>query len=205
VTSYALRIPVVASAVKELRGLNAHRNLPGYLCVIRAAGQNPGSENFPKPSFNRFHEEFFRVDGGPAGKPYLIPFNTGGASGYDCWLQTNTEGSYSVSSYNPGRTVARLFEQTGRGREIRVRLLADHATTALDLLLHNKRVPALSLAIFLYRNHEFSRPDVTPDDLTSQFRQDFGFMRDGSVSPDYAILFTDESGLSEVGQLVEEI
>lgn len=107
----------------------------------------------------------------PPGKPYLRPFWKGSRAAGQEWLNSNLAGSFAPSSLRG--VPQRVIEVDAAGR---FNLRPDHATCALQHLLFNRRVPALALAGFLFRDYGIlaASPPGSAD-LVDLFRHEYGY------------------------------
>lgn len=196
---FVLSLPFVKSCLKHLRERPAHRHFAGYLCICEASALAQRTVNL-KPSFKDFFERFLLVGGAPEESPYLVPFNEAGTLDASVWMNRNIAGSYAPSSIRSQAPLRRVVDVFGAGREAAYSLKDNHEELCTTHLLSGRRIDALALAGFLFRDYSFSVPSgerLTPavlrDALYSRFGfGDGGFERadvfDGASSPVEALL-----------------
>ena len=144
-----------------------------------------------KPDFAGFFDRYLKVGDALAGAPYAVPFNDRGSS---LWLNPNVAGSYAPSSLrdvSPLRQVADIF---GSRVSHTFSLKEDDAKLCFVHLLHQKQMPVLPLAAFLFRDYAIEAEDGegTPafGDLIDIFRDQFGFRASvKSEEADFKFLF----------------
>lgn len=167
--TYVLTNPVVQWGVQELQRHRLHPFLPAYLILRRQAARE-GSLTDLRPRWEEL-EVFFRVEGGPPGKPYFRPFWHLARDAGQEWLNPNLAGSYAPSSL---RTVP-LSVVTTSGSLFSLK--PRHWELARDALTYSKRIPAIALCLFLYRDFGFisDAGEPAPEALVALFRDDFGY------------------------------
>ena len=162
--NYVLNYSAVRRAIEILSSRRSHEHLPGYLALLRArlSGDVVGVREIEE-----FYNEYLRVPAAPADSPYLRPFLSRGygslPSGYGplrargFLMNKNLQGSYARSSMRQRgffSQVIRIVEHAGHGTapsEFEYVLVDGHEEIVLSKMLVGHRVPALSLAIFLFR------------------------------------------------------
>jgi hypothetical protein len=145
--------------------------------------------NYP---YAQYLDENFRVEAssgrnmvvGDKEKPYLNPFNlkyqddakwTG-----DNWDQQVSPGTAGRSTANQGlHKVADMDADA-----MTYSLHSDHLQEAFEFLALEDKIPAIPVAVFLYRNDGFSVEDSEPSlsDVEKIFREEYGFQDDGDFN-----------------------
>lgn len=193
--SFVIRPAMVRKSVTDLVSAHIHEHFAGYLCVVRTAARDGRTDGL-RPSFSEFFDEFLRVPGAPAGRPYLRPFNRAGSIEL-AWNQANVAGSYAPSSIRPASVFARIVRVDGQGSSATYSLGESHAQLALEQLAGGNHIPAAALAAFLYRDYAFeAHTQPTLSDLMQVFRYEFGYEDEqGATSADWQTLYTEDSAL----------
>jgi len=174
-----LRTEAVSTALKNILTTSIHPNFAGYLCLKRTA-RLAGKTSGLLPNFKAFFEEFLRVADGTAEAPYIAPFLINGSIESDIWFNSNVAGSYAPSSIREKSPMFELCTIEKVDKKSLYSLKADFASTARTRLLKLKKIDALSLAIFLYRDYSFKTEfpfdnKLATLDLVDCFRNEFGF------------------------------
>lgn len=182
-------LPTVRKAIKKLVSVPAHEHFAGYLAILRAVREG---EN-PRPAdITRFHEDFLAIPGDP-GHPYISPFRSRG-HGRIAEINPNVAGSYAPSSLRPGKPLRAVIDVIGDGALTRYALRKDHATLASNHLLYKRKIPAVSLAIFLYRDYSLDGSPNLVRDTLDIFRDQFLMRVDTQEeSTTFNTLFLDDS------------
>lgn len=202
--AYLIRPEVVTESVAELIQARIHEHFAGYLCVVRTATRDGATQTL-KPDFTDFFDTFFRVPNAPERHPYLRPFTKTG-SGQLAWNQQNVPGSYAGSSVRENAPFRRVVKITGSGTATYYSLMEKHAGLALEHLARGKQVPAVPLAIYLYRDFAIeTEQEPSVADVVRIFRYEFGYEDDnGVVGEDFSTLFTDESDVGSTADMFVE-
>lgn len=177
---FVLSLETVTSAVMSLRSRRVHRNFAGYLCVKKTCCFEHKNVNV-KPNFKHFFEEFLRPSDGTEKKPYISPFVHNADASSDIWTNPNVAGSYAPSSVRTESPFRKVVDIEGVSNNSAYSLRKDHARNTLKHLLFGEKISALDLAIFLYRDMVFLGENITPEDLISLFRSEFGFNKDNTA------------------------
>ena len=152
------------------------------------------------PDYKGFYNTFFRADGLPAKRPYVVPFK-GNSTKKPPLQNKNVAGSYAPSSLRGVAPLLSLVDiHSGSKGPDRYSLKKEHAVKALSLLLRDVRLPALELAIFLYRNYGFTEDSASAGGLMTAFRSDFGLDQEGPNST-FATLFDPAITIAQPFQL----
>jgi hypothetical protein len=141
--------------------------------------------NVVMADFAQFFAEFLEYGEAPPERPYVIPFSLSnrasifGASNY-------VAGSYAASSLRPEKAFRKVVSVSGRGKAVRYSLPEEHASAALEHLLFGRRVPAVPLSIFLYRDYGMvARTQGTPEHeiFVNELVREFGLaaLSDGTT------------------------
>jgi len=187
--TYSVTVDAVREAVRNLRTRKLHPNLAGYLCIKHDLRTSSNGQ-LVKPKFKGFFDEYLAVNGGP--EPYLVPFKGTGSLESSPWFNNNVAGSYAPSSLRDGGAflkVCAVDRDTGQ-----FSLRKKHANLALDGFASSQKIPAVSLAVFLYRDTLFeSAKPLDVNKLLSVFRDDFGYReRNDKEAQEFLILFFED-------------
>lgn len=168
--AWRVRPELAAKSFRSLRERKIHPHFSGYLALKRAAARDGGTADL-RLNFKEFFETFLKVPGGPAKRPYLKPF----PSDERLWFNSNVAGSFAPSSVRNKSPLARIVEVSGDGRNARYSLVDQHWRLARSLLVSDGRVPAFSLAAFLYRDYAILSEEPSTADVVQVFREEFGY------------------------------
>lgn len=168
--TYVFSLDAVHRAIASLTSQPIHEHFPGYLAVLRAKAADPGIAA-ASSDIAELHDRYLRVVGAPDSAPFVRPFKSRG-KGLE-QINPNVAGSYGPGSIRKSLTL--VVEVDGVGQNARYKLREGHAELALKHLLRGKRVSALALAAFLYRDYGFELSDPTADAVLGLFRQEFAF------------------------------
>lgn len=168
--AWRVRPELVAKSFWLLRERNAHPHFAGYLALKRTAARDGGTIDL-RPNFKEFFDDFMQVPGGPADRPYLKPF----PSDERLWFNPNVAGSFAPSSVRNKSPLDRIVDVSGDGRNARYSLVDQHWRLARSLLVSGNRVPALPLAVFLYRDYAILSEEPSTTDVINVFREEFGY------------------------------
>lgn len=168
---YVFSKEAVLGSIARLVSQPIHEHFAGYLAILRSRSSDPGLAVGPT-DIKEFHERYLHVMGAPNKSPFVRPFKSRG-HGLELF-NSNVAGSYGASSIRAGGALADIFEISGSNRNVNYELKKDHISVALKVLLKGRRVPAASLAAFLYRDYGFyiGTPDVAQ--VLQIFRKEFG-------------------------------
>lgn len=199
-SEYVLKPSVVREAIEELDEQKIHPHFAAYLGLTRMA-EREGTTHDLDYDYESFYDQFYKVtmDGSRnmvidgSEKEYLVPFTNPHAQ--NIWRSDN-----QPQQVSPG-TAGRSTSEYGLNNVVDIdvdaglySLLDDHWELALDHLTYGQQVPAVYVAIFLYRDYGFEA-DETPsiDELIKLFREEFGFEDDDRFNH----LFTVDYDLAE--------
>lgn len=146
VTSEAAKL-----AIAKLSELKIHPHFSGYLAAVSTAAEEKRTTGL-KVNFKRFYDDYLLVSGAPTRRPYLQPFSISAGSSPQLFNQ-NVLGSYAPSSLRGVAPILSVVEFKGGGQNVRHSLTDDHELNALAHLTFDTRIPATSLATFLFRDH----------------------------------------------------
>jgi len=201
--TYVLTVEGVRKAISRLEHRFIHQHFSGYLAILRAMRQNSASP-VHMSDILEFHDRYLRVVDAPDEAPYVRPFTQGHGLQQ---INRNVAGSYAPSSVRENGKIGKVISVVGSGRDATYDVRANHANLALDIFLQNQKVPAASMAGFIYRDYGFKLETCKMSSVVALFRDEFG-MR-ASLDEERAIfdtLFTDDSSsfLDEELVAVEE-
>jgi hypothetical protein len=169
-----------------------HRTFPGYLAIKWRAAQEGASHDL-RPNIKEFFDVFLKVPGGPAGKPYVVPFCEEAASEDNLWLNRNVAGSYAQSSLRRDVSpLLRVVSVSGSRRETRYSLQHKHWELARTHLAQEGRIPVVPLAALLFRDYGFEPAQPSLSDIVRIFRDTFGYATAPSDA-EFSHLFSDDS------------
>ncbi len=193
---FVVKIEKVAECLLELREQKIHQHFPGYLAVKRTATSEGRTSNL-RVDFKEFYEAYLTVPGGST--PYVNAMLRERPSERNAWRNSNIAGSYAPSSIRDGQPFSRVVEVNRA--DATYSLLARHWELALEHLAFQQQLPAITLAVFLYRDYALCTDSPSLKDLVRQFQVEFGYLNeDGKPNDEFKYLYTDESE----GSLPEE-
>lgn len=186
------RKDVVALSLKTVRSAPIHAQFSAYLALRLAAAESGASNGFSSSDIRGFFDRFLRVAGLPPDKPYIRPFDKAPPSDSNLLMNANVPGSFAGSSLRDVAPLRKVIEISGKSTNTRYALSDNHWDYALEHLCFGKRVPALPLAIFLFRDYGFRpRKDGISLGLALEaFLDIFGYLNDaGKPSEEFETLF----------------
>lgn len=197
---YCVNVKVIIKSIEDLMGRSLHRNLPGYLCIKRDLRASPDSKAI-KPKFKNFFDEFHKVPGGA--HPYFVPFSETWTPETSPWLNNNVAGSYAPSSLRAKGAFLKVCSLDADNKLFSLR--KNHDRLALQHFAASQKIPALSIAAFLYRDFAFNSPQSPrPNILLKKFRDDFGYREEiDHEAAQFSVLFSED--LPSIEPLFEEI
>lgn len=205
VTTYMITTTAARAALKELTSRRIHPHFSAYLASLKALhGKGASVEKIP---FQSFFQEYLSFSGGKPAHPYLIPFSESGKGSPD-FLNKNVAGSYAPSSLRDVAPIRKVISFSGKGQDTKHSLLAEHEKLALENLCYGQKVPALSLGIFLLRDHSISGNESSQpaDIVVSEFCRTFHY--DLSVAEEkerFELLYEIDSQRFDGIQILEKI
>jgi hypothetical protein len=187
---YVLPVARARESVSKLLGQEAHPFFVAYLYLRGIAGRvgrlTGLSPNWPTLG------TLLEVLDAPPGKPYLRPFWKGSRAAGQEWLNANLAGSFAPSSLRG--IPQKVIEIDAAGK---FNLRPDHPQRAFQHLLSSKRLPALAVAGFLFRDYGIlSESPPTPEMLIALLRQEYGYRAedDSEFNLLYDTTWTGEDG-----------
>jgi hypothetical protein len=163
-----IRVEAVKAAWEALIRSNVHNHFMGYLCILEAAARQ-GTTSDLEVNFKSFFDRFLRAEGLSAGTPYLNPFR-----GSPPVHNRNVAGSYAGSSLRKNAPLIDAAEYKGGGRDLKISLRTGHVDAARRTMLHEKPLPGLAMASFLYRDYGISTDSASDDGLQEMLRGELG-------------------------------
>lgn len=197
--TYVLAPEAVRKAISNLEHRFIHQHFAGYLAILRAKRQHSGSLVHMSDVLD-FHDRYLRAADTPDEMPYVRPFTQGRGLQQ---MNRNVAGSYAASSIRGNGQIGKVVSVQGSGRSATYDLRNNHAALALDVFLQAQKVPAASMAAFLYRDYGFKLEAPKMASVVTLFRDEFGLR---ASDPEEQIvfdeLFVDDSSLFEDTDLV---
>ena len=192
----------VRLSLSRLIATKVHPNFAGFLCITREACKKNSTTSL-KPNFKSFFDQFFKTDGAPDDKPYVMPFAESRGADWSPFFNRNVAGSYAPSSLRPVSPLRQVVEVSGSRGEATYSLVTSYADKARSYLLFDKPIGIWSLAIFLYRDYGFHLMREGIEGLVSTFREEFGF-RPNTIYEKLAYdkLFEDDSSAFQMNELL---
>jgi hypothetical protein len=183
--TYVVRPDVVRWSIGRLSAQRIHPFFLAYL-HLRARSVELGRTFDIRPNWNSLGE-YLKVPGGPPRKPYyrpLWPLETLESPRY--WLNENLAGSFAPSSLRATEP-RKVIETQGKSFSLR----PNHAELAYQYLLYGKRVPAIAIAAFWFRDFGFVGRAEEPRSplLIGAFMQHFRFDSGNSSQKEFNLLF----------------
>lgn len=209
--TYYVSVDAVKRAIEILARRRSHEHLPGYLALLRATHSGTRAD---VAAIESFHSEYLAVRGAPADRPYLQPFRSRGRGA--TLLNPNVQGSYAPSSIREGRPFSRVLQTPFDGSSddsITFSLVDDHANRALSSMLAGNKIPAISLAVFLFRDRALALPSRDSKHLLNALYAFLGIEQEKTTyatlfdddTADYAEDILEEAGSPSLGESVPQI
>ena len=177
VEGHVLASPAVGRAIEILANCRSHEHLPGYLALLRTR-LNPKHEFMGMRDIEEFYTEYLGFPDAPFDRPYLRPFLSRGRGAR--LLNRNLQGSYAPSSIRRGKPFSRIVQLESTpspveegANDVKYVLVNDHANRVLTEMLVGYKVPAISLAVFLFRDRCLCLSDVTVVGLRDALKEFF--------------------------------
>ncbi|MGY1458809.1 hypothetical protein ACW5F0_09205 [Luteimonas sp. A534] len=159
-------------AIAKLTSTRVHPHFSGYLAAVGAAAAENRRDNL-RVNFQQFYNDYLLVAGAPPERPYLQPFSDKGVAQL---FNKNVAGSYAPSSLRAVAPIQAVIEFKGSRQQVTHTLKPDHEEIALAALTGGQRLPAHSLATFLFRDHKIPRSDTSDIQSVLQlFCETFGY------------------------------
>lgn len=174
--AYVLDSRAVRQAIEILANSRSHEHLPGYLALLRRRIA-PKYEFIGMRDIEEFHADYLGFPDAPSDRPYLRPFLSRGKGAR--LLNRNLQGSYAPSSIRRDKPFSRIvtLEPTQSSAEganaVKYVLVDGHANRVLEEMLRWHKIPAVSLAVFLFRDRRLCMPDATIAGLLAALREFF--------------------------------
>ena len=180
---YTIPVARVRESIDSLLARDIHQFFIAYLFLRRTAARI-GRTTALTPDWSELGV-LLEVSGGPPGKPFLRPFWRGQRNAGQEWLNSNLAGSYAASSLRG--VPMRVVETDASGR---FNLRPEHWNLAFEHLLFKKKVPALAVAAFVFRDYGIvSELLPSPEDLIALFRREYGYRPEDDV--EFSALYDD--------------
>lgn len=189
---FVYRKDVVAHCLHLVRSARIHSQFSPYLALRLAGAQTGSSGGFTSAPIQGFFDRFLRVDGLPPSKPYIRPFVPSQPSNKNLAMNPNVPGSFAGGSLRSAAPLRQVIEVTGTRTNTRYAFGDNHWQLALEHLAFGVRVPALPLAVFLFRDYGFR---VAGDEVSLSLALDvfldmFGYRDDeGEPSLEFNALY----------------
>lgn len=173
-TAYTLKPEVVRDCLHRLIDESIHRMYPGYLCLQQQAALENRITGLSFP-YNEFFDDYLRVMGDDADKPYFVPFSSDNTSLEDLWLNYNVSGTYAPSSLRSTAPLMKIAEIEKGGHNSEWGLVDDHWRIARLELCDGSHIPIESLAAYLLRDFAFETDEPSAYTLVNTFTEEFGY------------------------------
>jgi len=179
-TEYVLTYPTIRAAIEDLENRWIHPHFGAYLGLTGYAEQEGQTQDL-EYDYGDYINENYRMKGTETTdivvhgdtKEYFKPFTNPRSS--DKWLASNWNQQVSPNTTRAGwSNVVELDEDDGT-----FTLKDGHWELAREHLTDEEKVPAVCVAIFLYRDYGFES-DEEPElgDVVEIFREEYGFEDD---------------------------
>lgn len=180
-TTHVLAPTVVQDCLHRLIKKPIHRLFPGYLCLHQQAALEGRTTGISFP-YNDFFDDYFRIKGSDADKPYYVPFTQAeNPSLESLWFNHNVAGTYAPSSIRPTAPLMEIAELEEGGRDSKWGLKDNHWKLARLHLCDGEQIPAESLAAFLFRDYGFVDDEPSAYTLIETFTSEFGYELGGEA------------------------
>jgi hypothetical protein len=192
-----VRLEFVKTSIQELLSARIHPTFAAYLSLKRQSIRD-GRTSGLRPDWSGFFGTFLRVLDGPYNKPWLRPFWDQQANAGQMWMNRNIAGSFAISSLRAQISpLLEVIDTAQQGRRALYSLRDHHWTLAREHLAGGKRIAAVQLAAFLYRDYAIvTKEPPSLKDLVDVFRHEFGYTSEtgGSAGPvEFDHLYIDNS------------
>ena len=180
-TGYVVGHAAIRRAIGLLAARRSHEHLPGYFALLR---HRLSSTPIGARAIATFYDDYLRIRDAPPDRPYLRPFlsrrrdlplfERRAFQIHDILMNRNVQGSYAPSSIRAGKPFSKIIkvidDDTPEG-EVKYRLATEHASIVLSDMLSGNRIPAFSLASFLFRDRLLRFEERRLDQLTAVLRE----------------------------------
>lgn len=153
----------------RLSATPAHEHFAGYLGLLEADRLSKGGLHRSR-NIKDFHERYLTVGGLKDSMPFFSPVRTPEA-GEVKPFNKNLAGSYAPSSLRPDGPFMATVEVLGKGQGVTYSLKSDHARVVSGSMLDSRRIQAIALAAYLFRDYGFERQSL--QDVLEAFRDQF--------------------------------
>lgn len=198
-TRYVLKPSTVREAIEDLHDRRVHPHFPTYLGLVKYS-EEQGTRRDLRYPYAEYLDENYRVEASSnrnmvvdgKEKPFLTPFTKHRPMWKgDNWQQQVSPKTAGRAEANQGlHKVADIDVDDGT-----YTLHSDHVEEAFEYLALEEKVPAIPIAVYLYRNNAFEPEDDGDEpelsDLEELFREEYGFQDD----EDFNTLFIEDYDL----------
>ena len=152
-STYVFTKDAVRRAMDRLSTTPAHEHFAGYLALLEAERHTKGGLHRSR-FIKDFHQRYLTVAGLKDAMPYYSPVRNPDAGEFKPFNK-NVAGSYAPSSLRPDGPFMDAVDVRGKGQGVTYSLRSDHATVVSGSMLGSKRLQALALAVYLFRDYGF--------------------------------------------------
>jgi hypothetical protein len=142
----------------RLSATPAHEHFAGYLGLLEADRRGKGGLHRSR-DIKDFHQRYLTVAGLKTTSPFFSPVRNTDA-GEVKPFNKNVAGSYAPSSLRPDGPFMAAVDVKGKGQGVTYSLMPDHANVASGSMLGGKRVQAVALAAYLFRDYGFEERNL---------------------------------------------
>lgn len=203
--AYILDPAVVRRGIQILANRRSHEHLPGYLALLRRRVDSKYAFMGMR-DIEEFHTDYLGFPDAPSDRPYLRPFLSRGKGAR--LLNRNLQGSYAPSSIRPDKPFSRIvalepMPTAGEGANaVKYVLVNSHAHHVLEEMLVGHKIPALSLAVLLFRDRCLCMSKVTTAGLLAALREFFRIDSEVAGGDEiFSTLFEDDAAFYEGQEL----
>lgn len=157
--TYVFTIDAVRRAIDRLAITPAHENFGGYLALLEAERESKAALHRSKAIWD-FHRRYLAVSGLKPNYPWFSPVRPP-QGGIPKLIYKNIAGSYG-DSIKPANPFSDAVDVKGKGQGITYTLRPGHANVIFERMLDGKRIQAIALASYLFRDFglELDDPDL---------------------------------------------
>lgn len=190
ISTYVITTDAVRRAIKALESLSIHEHFAGYLSVLRSVSKS--TDPVQSKAIWDFHRDYLQAKKENGKVVFVSPFASRGSAELHI-ISDNLAGSYGPSSVREGKALASVLDVHGTGVNAIYSLKNNHARLASEKLLKKSRVPVISLALFLYRDHGLHLETREISRILDLFRREFGLTEnDHNGDINFEILFEND-------------